>query len=135
MGKRRQARELALAVLFAHESRPDTPEAILEYRASELNSPPDVVEFARGLVTGVLEHQEELDQAIRAASEHWSLEQMSRMDKVILRIAVFEILFGGNVPVKAAINESIELAKAFSGDDSGRFVNGVLGRIAAAEPA
>ena len=65
------------------------------------------------------------------ASEHWRLDQMAKVDRVILRIAVYEIAVERKVPTKAAINESIELAKTFSGDEAGRFVNGVLGRVAA----
>jgi N utilization substance protein B len=67
---------------------------------------------------------------IRNASKNWKLEQMGRVDRIVLRIAIYEITIARNVPVKAAINESIELAKTFSGDESGRFVNGVLGKVA-----
>jgi N utilization substance protein B len=86
--------------------------------------------FARELVYGVIEHQAELDEVIRNASRNWKLEQMGRVDRIVLRIAIYEITIARNVPVKAAINESIELAKTFSGDESGRFVNGVLGKVA-----
>jgi N utilization substance protein B len=78
----------------------------------------------------VIEHQAELDEVIRNASKNWKLEQMGRVDRIVLRIAIYEITIARNVPVKAAINESIELAKTFSGDESGRFVNGVLGKVA-----
>ena len=90
--------------------------------------------FASELVRGVLENQEKLDSTIAEASRNWRLEQMSKVDRVILRIAIYEIALARNVPVKAAINESIELAKTFSGDDSGKFVNGILGRVAATTP-
>ena len=86
--------------------------------------------FARELVHGVIEHQAELDEVIRNASRNWKLEQMGRVDRIVLRIAIYEITVARKVPVKAAINESIELAKTFSGDESGRFVNGVLGKVA-----
>jgi N utilization substance protein B len=78
----------------------------------------------------VIEHQAELDEVIRSASRNWKLEQMGRVDRIVLRIAIYEITVARKVPVKAAINESIELAKTFSGDESGRFVNGVLGKVA-----
>ena len=80
---------------------------------------------------GVLDNQEQLDAILSEASEHWRLEQMAKVDRVILRIAVYEIAIDRQVPTKAAINESIELAKTFSGDEAGRFVNGILGRVAA----
>lgn len=86
--------------------------------------------FAGELVRGVLEHSEELDGRIRAASRNWTLDQMAKVDRIILRIAIFEISIARDVPVRAAINESIELAKTFSGEESGRFVNGVLGKVA-----
>ena len=88
--------------------------------------------FAAELIRGVLANQEKLDAIIEDASEHWKLAQMAKVDRIILRIAVYELAVERNVPTKAAINESIELAKTFSGDESGRFVNGVLGRVAAA---
>ena len=83
---------------------------------------------------GVLDNSERLDAILAEASEHWKLEQMAKVDRIILRIAIYEIAIDRNVPTKAAINESIELAKTFSGDDAGRFVNGILGRVAATAP-
>lgn len=119
-------------MLFQLENKPeDDPEEALDYHALEESAPPATAEFARGLVRGVLEHREELDAMIAAASQNWRLEQMAKVDRVLLRIAVYEIAMAREVPVKAAINESIELAKTFSSDDSGRFVNGVLGKVAA----
>jgi N utilization substance protein B len=72
-----------------------------------------------------------LDAILSEASDNWKLEQMAKVDRIVLRIAVYEITIDRRVPTKAAINESIELAKTFSGDEAGRFVNGILGRIAA----
>jgi len=91
-----------------------------------------VTSFAAELILGVLANQEKLDAIIEDASEHWKLAQMAKVDRIILHIAVYELAVERNVPTKAAINESIELAKTFSGYESGRFVNGVLGRVAAA---
>ncbi len=130
-GKRHLARELALTVLFQLEGTDDDPEDALRYHAAEGGAPADVTNFARHLVRGVLEHQEELDAILAGASEHWKIEQMAKVDRIILRIAVYEIAIDRNVPTKAAINESIELAKTFSGEEAGRFVNGILGRVAA----
>ncbi len=131
MGKRHQARELALKVLFQLESSNDDLEEVLRYHAAEGAATADVVNFGGQLVRGVLDNREKLDAILSDASEHWKLEQMAKVDRIVLRIAVYEIVIDRHVPPKAAINESIELAKTFSGDEAGRFVNGILGRVAA----
>ena len=131
MGKRHQARELALKVLFQLESSNDDLDEVLRYHAAEGAATADVVNFGGQLVRGVLDNREKLDAILSDASEHWKLEQMAKVDRIVLRIAVYEIVIDRHVPPKAAINESIELAKTFSGDEAGRFVNGILGRVAA----
>ncbi len=131
MGKRHQARELALKVLFQLEGTGDDPQEVLAYHASEGGSSEDVANFASQLVQGVIANREKLDAILSEASEHWKLGQMAKVDRIILRIAVYEIAIDRRVPTKAAINESIELAKTFSGEEAGRFVNGILGRVAA----
>jgi len=120
-------------VLFQLEtSGGDDPDEVLQYHASENAAPADVTDFAAELVRGVLANQEKLDGVIGEASEHWKLQQMAKVDRIILRIAVYELTVERQVPTKAAINESIELAKTFSGDEAGRFINGILGKVAAA---
>ena len=131
VGKRHHARELALKVLFQLEGTGDDPEEVLQYHASEGGASEDITNFARQLVRGVLDNRDKLDAILSEASEHWKLDQMAKVDRIILRIAVYEIAIDRKVPTKAAINESIELAKTFSGEDAGRFVNGILGRVAA----
>jgi N utilization substance protein B len=131
VGKRHQARELALKVLFQLEGTDDDPEEVLRYHAIENGATEDIANFARELVRGVLDNEDRLDAILTEASEHWKVEQMAKVDRVILRIAVYEIAVDRKVPTKAAINESIELAKTFSGEEAGRFVNGILGRVAA----
>ena len=131
MGKRHQARELALKVLFQLEGSDDDPEEVLRYHAAEGAATGDVMNFAGQLVRGVIANTEKLDGILSATSEHWRLEQMAKVDRIVLRIAVYEITIDKHVPTKAAINESIELAKTFSGEEAGRFVNGILGRVAA----
>ena len=131
MGKRHQARELALKVLFQIEGTGDDTEEVLRYHALESGVSDDTANFARQLVDGVLANREKLDAIMSEASEHWKLDQMAKVDRIILRIAVYEIAIDRKVPTKAAINESIELAKTFSGDEAGRFVNGILGKVAA----
>jgi N utilization substance protein B len=131
VGKRHQARELALKVLFQLEGTEDDPEEVLRYHASEGAAAEDSTNFARQLVQGVLANREKLDAILSETSEHWKVDQMAKVDRIILRIAIYEIAIDRKVPTKAAINESIELAKTFSGEEAGRFVNGVLGRVAA----
>lgn len=131
VGPRHQARELALKVLFQLDNRPeDEPQDVLDYHAQDQSVTSSVAGFAAELVRGVRAHTAELDELIQEYSRNWRLEQMGRVDRIVLRIAIYEITIARNVPVKAAINESIELAKTFSGDESGRFVNGILGRVA-----
>jgi transcription antitermination protein NusB len=130
LGRRHQARELALKVLFELESDPKEAAAALRYRAAEEAADAEVERFATDLVAGVEGNREHLDELIAGASTNWRLDQMAKVDRIILRIAAYEIAIAHDVPVRAAINESIELAKTFSGEDAGRFVNGVLGKIA-----
>ena len=134
MGKRHQARELALKTLFQLEVSDDDPDEVLRYHADEGAATPDVANFASQLVRGVIENRDKLDSILSEASEHWKLGQMAKVDRIILRIAVYEIAIDRKVPTKAAINESIELAKTFSGEEAGRFVNGILGKVAATAP-
>jgi N utilization substance protein B len=105
-------------------------EATVRYHFEDQPGNEDQVRFALELVNGTLEHREEIDREIENSSTNWRLEQMAGVERAVLRLALFELLFSPDVPVKAAINESIELAKTFGGDEAGRFVNGVLGRVA-----
>lgn len=91
----------------------------------------DVRSYARTLVEGAVAHQTELDEIIARSAPNWPVDQMSRIDKNVLRLAIFEILFDNRVPLKAAINEAVELGKRFGSDSSSRFINGVLGTVAA----
>jgi N utilization substance protein B len=130
-GPRHRARELALKVLFQLEHSPDDdPGEALAYHAADERAEADVTRFAGELVEGVLGSRDELDGIIQGASTNWKLDQMGRVDRIVLRMAVYEIAVSRKVPVRAAINESIELAKTFSGEESGRFVNGILGKVA-----
>lgn len=83
--------------------------------------------FIKQLVHGVAEHQEEIDKALQPLASDWPIPTIARMDRVVLRIGMFELLFETDVPAKVAINEAVELAKAFGNENSSKFVNGVLG--------
>lgn len=101
--------------------------------AAQEDSGADVVGYARRLVAGTQQHHAEIDELITAYADRWTIDRMPVIDRTVLRIAVFELLWGEDVPVAVVINEAVELAKSLSTDDSGRFVNGLLGRIAETE--
>ena len=128
-GRRRKARIIALKALYEMDTVAHQPEDILALLLEEAAATPDVEAFARELVTGVLAHRGEIDEVIREKAPAWPLEQVAVVDRNILRLAIFEILLDNRVPVRAAINEAVELAKAFGGDSSPKFVNGVLGAV------
>ena len=128
-GIRRQARMIALQTLYEYDIVSHPPKEILQRHAEERNLHPKVVEYAEELVLGVRDHLADIDAHIQSAAREWPLQQMARIDKNILRLAIYEILFNNTVPAKAAINEAVELAKSFGSDASSRFVNGVLGTI------
>jgi N utilization substance protein B len=120
---RTKARKKALDILHAADA---LDRAALEVLAEE----PEVPEFTRELVEGIEANRAELDELIRRYADRWVLERMPIVDRNLLRIGIFELLHRPDVPTAAAINEAVELAKILSTEDSGRFVNGLLGRVA-----
>ncbi len=127
--RRRRAREIALQVLYALSANPDnTPEAALGMLPYE-EEPQEVREYALFLIKGVCENQEKVDYLLRAYIVKWRPERMVRVDLMAVRLALFEGVLSKSVPLAVAISESVELAKLFGTEDSGRFVNGVLGKI------
>jgi transcription antitermination protein NusB len=120
---RTKARKRALDILHAADSL-DRP--VLEVLAEN----PNEKEFTRELVSGVVEHREELDELIRRYADRWVLERMPIVDRNLLRMGIFELLHRPDIPPGVTINEAVELAKLLSTEDSGRFVNGLLGRVA-----
>jgi N utilization substance protein B len=128
--RRRQAREFALQILYQHEAGREPLESCLAtFWESQGVAAPDIREFAEQLARGAEEHRESTDELLRGASEHWDPARMAALDRVILRLAVFELLHREDIPPKVSINEYIEIAKKFSTEDSGAFVNGILDRI------
>jgi N utilization substance protein B len=146
---RRLSRRLALDVLYEAAIRDSLPiESFRSRQAAgwaqtaapqeedepesmwEIEEPtPDTIAYTRALVAGVQDHQAEIDGLIVRYADRWALDRMPVVDKSLLRIAVFELLWGDDIPVAVAINEAVELAKFFSTEDSGRFINGLLGRV------
>ena len=127
MSSRRQERRLAIEILFqADVTGNDGRSALAGWLESGRSVPP----FTRELVEGVTDHLAELDETIGAHSEGWTIDRMASVDRTVLRAAVYELAFDRAVPVGVAIDEAVRAAKDLSTDDSGRFVNGVLGKIA-----
>ena len=124
VGTRREARERAMSLLYEAEAKELSPAEVL----AQLSVPPDP--FVCDLVTGVGAHRERIDELIGRYSIDWTLERMPVVDRTLLRVAVYELLERDDVPTGAIISEAVELAKRYSTDESGRFVNGVLGAIA-----
>ena len=123
-GSRREARERALELLYEAEAKGQAPAAVLQ----DLPLTPDP--FAVALVTGVGERLEELDGHIERLAKDWTVERMPWVDRSILRLGAFELLARPDVPTGAVLSEAVELAKRFSTDEAGRFVNGVLSNLA-----
>lgn len=132
MLERTRARQQALQILYQREITGQDARSILETRSFNLEvGEPSA--YCRELVLGTESHQDAIDAKIEATSQHWSLMRMPFVDRNILRLAVYEILYAQEVPASVAINEAVELAKTYGGEDSPKFVNGVLGRIAQIE--
>ncbi len=125
VGSRREARERALSLLYEADAKGVVPAAVL----ADLPVPPDP--FAADLVAGVGARRARLDELIGRYAVDWTIERMPVVDRTLLRIAVYELLDHPEVPTGAVISEAVELAKTYSTDESGRFVNGVLGSVAA----
>ena len=129
MGERRKARELALQVLFSLDFGMHSPEEAFELVCKNFNVNKRVRSFSKELVLGVWENKEEIDRVISKASRNWRIERMSRVDRSILRLATYEMLFRDDIPPKVSINEAVEIGKKFGNDDSYSFINGVLDNI------
>ena len=126
---RRRARIIALQALYEFDCAGHDPVSSISRLAQEKQLLEDVALFAQELVAGVLENEGELDATIQRFAPSFPVSQLSVIDKNILRLAIFEILISGKVPVKVAINEAVEVAKTFGSRNSPKFVNGVLGSI------
>src|SRR5947207_11060033 len=130
MGPRRKAREYALQMLFQWDI---THDAIDQVASMFFQNHPDeseaVIDFARQLVIGTVEHVEQIDEMIRKHAEHWRLDRMATVDRNLLRLAVQEFLHEKETPKTVVINEAIEIARRFSAQESPQFINGVLDSI------
>ncbi len=135
MSARSKARKRALDILYQSDVRGDDLAATLATEAKRAASEPAREAswlYAREIVDGVIDNRDEIDEQIVTHARDWKLERMPTVDRAVLRIGVWEILFNEHVPTAVAIDEAVELAKELSTDDSGAFVHGVLARIARA---
>jgi N utilization substance protein B len=144
VGNRRRARELALQTLYAFEfGNRSLDEAIEDMRGRAAEPPSDdedvsllvrggdeVQQFAEGLVRGVLEHRDSIDEMLGQYSTNWKVNRMALVDRNILRMATFELRHMQEIPPKVTLNEAVEIAKRYGSRDSGAFINGILDRIA-----
>ena len=139
MTARSKARKRALDVLYAAEARGIDPLIVLEERMQEPAGPDrhswtPIGDYAEGLVRGFVEHRERIDGLLSEHSRGWTVERMPAVDRAILRIAVYELLYSTEVPPAVVVNEAVDSAKVLSTDDSPRFVNGILGQLAVITP-
>ncbi|MEN9606443.1 MAG: hypothetical protein RL605_271 [Actinomycetota bacterium] len=138
MSARTKARKRAIDAIYAADLRKVSPEELLtqvaELHADRQNQS-EIFGYARDIVAGVVNNHEEIDELLDSYAQGWSLDRMPSVDRAILRVATWEILFNDEVPDAVAIAEAVAAAKELSTDDSGSFINGLLGRIAATRSA
>ena len=135
MGLRREARELAVQMLYALDSNSSAGlrETLQTFREEQVEITGRVREFAEGLVQGVQAQRAVIDEAIRVRSKNWSLSRMPRVDLNVMRLAAYELMFRADIPKKVSINEAIEIVRRYGDKESPAFVNGILDEIEVCE--
>lgn len=129
MGIRREAREVALTYLYQLDLGVEDLGSVLALLGKDRKASTKVRTFAAALIQGVWAHRDEVDRLIASHLQNWKLERLTRTDRGLLRMAVYEMKFDTDVPGKVAINEAVEIGKKFGGEESGRFLNGVLDAV------
>jgi N utilization substance protein B len=130
MGNRRKSRELAMQALFYMDMNTDgSAEALLERFCTNFSPSEKALPFFLELVNGVLQTKSELDSIIENFSDHWKIGRMACVDRNIIRIAVYELLYCRDIPSKVTINEAVDIGKRFGTEESGAFINGILDSI------
>jgi transcription antitermination protein NusB len=130
MGHRRRAREAAIQIWYQIDQGGFPVESAERNYWAVHSVPDDIREFADALVNGVAEKQEAIDGLISEHSAHWRLSRMAAVDRNILRVAIYELLHCGDVPIRVTLNEAIEIGKRFGTEESGAFINGILDQVA-----
>lgn len=126
---RNEARRRAVSLFFSGDFSQTTHDASVSLYQEEVSAKPFDEELFRFLVEGVTQNKEVIDEMIKTSATEWPLDKISKIDLVILRLAVLELLYSNETPVKVAVDEAVELAKTYGNDASSKFVNGVLGSI------
>ena len=129
MGTRRKARELTLQVLFNIDFSADNPDEIFDLVCANFETSRSVWEYSKKLVLGIHEKRDRIDALIKDSSRNWRIERMSKVDRCILRLGVYEILYLADIPPKVSIDEAVELGKRYGTEESGAFINGILDNI------
>lgn len=127
--ERTQERSLALQVMYQGEILEVSPDKLLDDEHL-VSSTKLMGDYGKSLITGFVQHAQSIDSYVENASENWAITRMPLVDKSLLRLATYEMIYVNDVPVSVTINEAVNLAKEFGGEESPRFVNGILGRIA-----
>ena len=133
MGVRRRAREIALQVLYQKELNCVGVEEALNLFGNNFEVLKGAMDFSERLVKGVEEHREDLDRVIEQYSSNWKVDRMAHVDRAILRIATYELLYCNDIPPRVAINEAIDIGKKYGSEDSGAFINGILDKVKSEE--
>ena len=129
MSRRSRAREIVLQILFQDDLNADSPESVQKrFMAGRLKGDIQLIEFAHELLEGVRQYRDEMDQRLAKAAENWKLTRMANIDRNVLRIGAYEVLYA-DTPDRVAINEAINLAKRYGSNNSSQFVNGILDRL------
>ncbi|HBR17626.1 MAG: transcription antitermination factor NusB [Deltaproteobacteria bacterium RIFCSPLOWO2_12_FULL_43_16] len=126
---RRKARIIALEMLYQLDMADGGVDNIIDAKLGGKNFPQNTKDFILRLARGFSEHKDEIDRFIKKGAENWSIDRITAVDRNILRLAIFELLYCQDVPFKVIIDEAVELAKLYGAEDSGAFINGVLDKI------
>ncbi len=129
MGRRRKAREDTLRILFRLEFENKQIEKTLDQYWKSKKASEEIKEYSTWLVNGIISDQAKIDNIIQQVSEHWRISRMALVDRNILRMAVFELLYEEKIAPAIVINEAIEIAKKYSGEEAATFVNGILDAV------
>lgn len=133
--RRTEAREFFMQLLFQMEVQNDYGEKIKERFMKEHDMDPDQTEYFNRLFTAVTENLQAIDEKLLACSENWKISRMAKVDLSILRLSTAEILYLSDIPDSASINEAVDMAKKFGGEDSSKFINGILGKVVRSKDA
>ncbi|MEY3473200.1 MAG: hypothetical protein RLY22_703 [Actinomycetota bacterium] len=137
MSSRSKARKRAIDAIYAADLRKVSPETLLaetQLQVSDRQNQDEIFSYARDIVAGVIEHHSEIDDLLETYSEGWSIERMPNVDRAILRVGIWEILYS-DTPNGVVVNEAVEVAKDYSTEESGGFINGLLSRVAGTQRA